>query len=524
MKFLKNLLTFIVFCNSFHFFSQKKPNVVMIVLDDLNDFTGYMNGHPQAETPNIDNLASQSVIFNNAHSNVPVCSPSRASFMTGIHPITSKFWGFGNALKNEVFMNSKSIPEFLKENGYQVFQTGKVFHQSPKKVWDDSGIPADYGPMAFNGKKQVGHPSNPNEMAEQLGALDATFVPLSDVPVIDSSEAGPGYNGWRFTNWKTNRHFNYVNEENRDLITDEMSAEWFKDKISELEENSNQKPFFIATGFIRPHTPLVVPTKYYEKYPIENIEIPKRLKNDLLDTEYVTGNKETRGHKAWRLLSEGYGSEELGLKKFTQAYLASINFADDMVGRVVDAIENSVFAKNTIIILFSDHGFFVGQKDHLWKYNLWKEASHVPLLIRHPGNSKNAGNVVNHPVSLIDIFPTIMDYCSFKGSTIKNDKGKAYNGYSLKPFVENTTLKKWKGPDEALTMIASWKSKDPDKQHFAIQTLRYRYIKYFNGGEELYDHQNDPDEWYNLANEKKFDKVIKDMRLRLEERIEDYNE
>ena len=92
-------------------------------------------------------------------------------------------------------------------------------------------------------------------MAEQLGALDATFVPLSDVPVIDSSEGGPGYNGWRFTNWKTNRHFNYVNEENRDLITDEMSAEWFKDKISELEENSNQKPFFIATGFIRPHTP-----------------------------------------------------------------------------------------------------------------------------------------------------------------------------------------------------------------------------------------------------------------------------
>ena len=99
-----------------------------------------------------------------------------------------------------------------------------------------------------------------------------------------------------------------------------------------------------------------------------------------------------------------------------------------------------------------------------------------------------------------------MDYCSFKGSTIKNDKGKAYNGYSLKPLIENTTSKKWKGPDEALTMIASWKSKDPD-----------------NGGEELYDHQNDPDEWYNLANEKKFDKVIKDMRLRLEERIEDYN-
>ena len=164
MKLFKTLFTLIIFCNSTHFFSQEKPNVVMIVLDDLNDFIGVMNGHPQSKTPNIDKLASQAVLFNNAHSNVPVCSPSRASFMTGVHPLTSGIWGFGNTLKEETFINSKSIPEYMRENGYKVYQSGKVFHVSPKKVWDDIGVPADYGPVAFNGKKAVGHPSNPAEM------------------------------------------------------------------------------------------------------------------------------------------------------------------------------------------------------------------------------------------------------------------------------------------------------------------------------------------------------------------------
>ena len=121
MKLFKTLFTFIILCNSIKFFPQEKPNVVMIVLDDLNDFIGVMKGHPQPLTPNIDKLASQSVLFNNAHSNVPVCSPSRASFMTGVHPLSSGIWGFGNALKQETFINSKSIPEYMRENGYKVF-------------------------------------------------------------------------------------------------------------------------------------------------------------------------------------------------------------------------------------------------------------------------------------------------------------------------------------------------------------------------------------------------------------------
>ena len=522
MKLFKTLFTLIIFCNSTHFFSQEKPNVVMIVLDDLNDFIGVMNGHPQSKTPNIDKLASQAVLFNNAHSNVPVCSPSRASFMTGVHPLTSGIWGFGNTLKEETFINSKSIPEYMRENGYKVYQSGKVFHVSPKKVWDDIGVPADYGPVAFNGKKAVGHPSNPAEMSSELGPLDATFVPLSDVPKIDSSNSGPGYDGWRFAKWNTNRHFKYENENDRDLLTDEMSAEWFEKKIDWLKQyETDNQPFFIATGFIRPHTPLVVPKKYYDKFPLDKVIISEKLKDDLNDTEFYE-NKETRGHKAWRLLCDGYGSEDKGLRIFTQAYLASINFIDEMVGKVLDALDNSNYSKNTIVILFSDHGYFLGQKDHLWKYNLWEETTRVPLIIRHPDNDKNAGKVVNHPVSLIDIFPTISDYCSLEGTTLKNQKGKKPNGFSLRPFVETPDLKKWYGPKEALTVVSSWKSKLPEKQHLAIRTDRYRYIKYFDGSEELYDHKIDDNEWKNLISDKNYEKVLDEMRKRLQKSMNSY--
>ena len=193
-----------------------------------------------------------------------------------------------------------------------------------------------------------------------------------------------------------------------------------------------------------------------------------------------------------------------------------------MVGRVLDALDKSSFAKNTIVILFSDHGYLLGQKDHLWKYNLWEETTRVPLIIRQPNNDNNAGKIVNHPVSLIDVFPTISDYCSLKGSTLKNEKGKHPNGFSLKPFVEKPDLETWTGPEEALTVVASWKSKLPEKQHLAIRTDRYRYIKYFDGSEELYDHEKDINEWENLAEDKDYIEIVKEMRIRLQRRMDSY--
>jgi arylsulfatase A-like enzyme len=179
--------------------------------------------------------------------------------------------------------------------------------------------------------------------------------------------------------------------------------------------------------------------------------------------------------------------------------LASVAFADDRVGELLEALENSKFANNTIVILFSDHGYNLGEKKYLWKYNLWEETTRVPLIVKAPKYSANAGNKVNHPVSLLDIYPTILSLTGNNVSNLILNGKPQLDGFSLEPFLKNTKTKSWDGPDAALTVIASWRSQLPERQHLSVRGNRYRYIKYANGNEELYDHKKDPYEWNNLA-------------------------
>ncbi|TLX78199.1 sulfatase [Labilibacter sediminis] len=493
--------------------AKEKPNVIMIVLDDLNDYVGVMGGHPQAQTPNIDKLAKEGVLFTNAHSNCPVCMPSRASFMTGVAPQTSLNWGFNNWLKNEVLINSKTLPEYLNENGYNTYQSGKVLHNTKPGAWDEMGVYADYGPLAYNGKKTVAHPSNPKQMAE-LGALDATFAPLSDVPSVPATANAPGYTGWYNSKWGNQTPFHYASSTDRDKMTDEKSVDWFKNKMTQLERSDSDEPFFIGVGFIRPHTPLVVPQKYFDMFPLDEVKIPVYKENDKDDCKLSanTLNKDPRGRTAFKGLIQGYSTPEEGLRRYIQAYLASVAFADDMVGGVMNSINNSKFKDNTIVILFSDHGYNMGEKDYLFKYCLWEETTRVPLLIRHPEYAKHAGSKVDHPVSLIDIYPTIKDFCELEGSTLINDKGAELDGHSLKPFMVNPQTKAWEGPELALTIISSWKSKNPAEQHLSVRSKDFRYIHYGNGAEELYDHRVDEYEWDNLADLPEYATIKKQLK------------
>ena len=508
------LIAIILFC-SLVAFSQEKPNVLLIVLDDLNNYVGAMQGHPQVKTPNMDKLIENGVLFNNAHCNVPVCSPSRASFMNGISPITSGFWSFGDWTKNELLMNSKSLPEYFKDNGYKTYQTGKVFHKSKPGVWTEMGIAPDYGPLAFNGKKRVAHPSNPKAMGK-LGALDATFVPLSDVPNVPAAKDAPGYKGWRKAHWSTKEPFHYKGPNDRDLLTDEKSANWAVTKLQQLENQNSSDPFFMSVGIIRPHTPLVVPKKYFDMYPLSEVEIPVIKENDKSDTKLAENNdKESRGRLAFKALTEGYSSKDLALQTYTQAYLASITFADEMVGKVLDALHNSQFKNNTIVVLLSDHGYNLGEKDYLFKYALWEQSTHVPLVISHPRYLENFGKKVDYPVSLIDVYPTLKDFCNLQGTTKLNMKGADLDGYSLVPFLEDPSTKNWEGPDVAITVISSYKSKHPKDQHLSVRSKDYRYIRYYNGAEELYNHTNDPHEWYNLAYNEEFESIRNDLNGKL---------
>jgi arylsulfatase A-like enzyme len=498
----------------------QRPNILLVVLDDLNDFVGHMGGHPQAKTPNIDSLADQGVAFINAHSNAAVCIPSRGSFMTGICPTTSRFYGFENIRKNETLMHCKTMPQYARENGYQTFTTGKVFHTPRRNLWDDNGIAPEFGPFAFNGKKTTLHPDVPGDFS-YFGVLDGTFISLAKVPDVPASEAGPGYTGWY--NLANKTPFHYVDETDRDAMPDERSAQWAVEKIRRLETGDKTDPFFMTVGFMRPHTPLVVPQKYFDMYPLETLQLPVIREGDRTDT-YLEDGTDSRGRRMYATLLDAYGGDpDKALRHYVQAYLASVTFADEMVGKVMEALDRSRFRDNTIVVLTSDHGYHMGEKDFLFKYSLWEESTRVPFIVRHPDYEHQAGSRVAHPIALVDLFPSIIDFCSWQGETQISEKGAPIDGFSVKPFLEQPDGGTWDGPNCALSIRSSWVTKAINKQHLSLRSRDFRYIRYHKpkGGkfEELYDHRKDPNEWKNLAEDPDYKTVIAAMRKELDRRL-----
>ena len=260
-----------------------------------------------------------------------------------------------------------------------------------------------------------------------------------------------------------------------------------------------------------------MPKRYFDMFPLEKVKLPVIKKGDAEDTHYKdVFDRNQKGLKYFRLLKESYPNIESGLRKFTQAYLACIAAVDECIGRVVDAVDKSPFKDNTVIVVTSDHGWNMGEKDYLFKNSLWEESARVPLVIRAPGTAK-AGGIAEHPVSLIDIYPTLVDLCGLKGDTRKNEQGAKLDGHSLRPFLVDPKCEKWDGPDAALTMIYAGKGTagQPDKQHWSVRTRRWRYIRYNNGMEELYDHDQDPYEWTNLAGKPEYAIMKAELKTKL---------
>ena len=491
--------------------SPDKPNVVLIVCDDLNDYiTGIPGqaGHPQAKTPNVEKFAQSGVAFRRAYSNNPVCAPSRSSFLTGIYPHTSGNLFWNKWFHNPVLKNSKTIMEHFHDNGYHVVGSGKLMHHFKKEVWPEFAHKADYGPFVYNGKKKIAHPSVPKPFGD-IGAVDGSFGSLADVPFADD---GNPESGWIYGGWsKKVKPLKYTSSKDRDPTPDERNAEWAEKRIRQFADEKDDHPFFLAVGFIRPHTPLHVPQKYFDRFPLKEVDLPVIKANDAADTHYTdVFNKDMKGLKYFRLLKESYPDMESGIKAFTQAYLASVAAVDECIGQVVDAVDNSPFKDNTIIIVTSDHGWQMGQKEFLYKNSPWEESTRIPFVVRAPGIAK-PGAVAEHPVSLIDLYPTLVDLCGLEGDTRKNEEGAPLDGHSVRPFLENPKDGKWGGPEGALTMVYAGEKTgmDATRQHWSVRTKRWRYIRYNNGMEELYDHDNDPYEWTNLANNPEFEQYKK---------------
>ncbi|BCX46744.1 choline-sulfatase [Haloferula helveola] len=409
--------------------AAERPNVLLIAVDDLNDWIGCLGGHPQALTPNMDALAGRGVLFSNAHCQSPVCNPSRASLMTSLYPETSGIYFLNPPIEaSPVSRKSLTMPERFEKEGYRVAAAGKLFHAAENaKYFKDYG--GGMGGMGPRPKKKISQPHG---------------HPLWD--------------------WGA---FPEKDEE----MPDHKIAAWAADRIGSMETD---RPFFLAVGFHRPHVPMFVPQKWFDMHPLKKVKLPKVLETDLDDlSPYaidITRLKHVAPTHEW--------IKEAGeWRHAVQSYLACVTFVDDCVGTVLKALDSSPFRDNTIVVLFSDHGFHLGEKDRWAKRTVWEDSTRVPVIIVPPGGK--GGAVCTQPAELIDLYPTLLDLTGSKPD-------ERLEGQSLRPLLEDVKAE-W--PHMARTSFGPG--------NVAIRSERYRFIRYVDGSEEFYDHADDPHEWKN---------------------------
>jgi choline-sulfatase len=434
-------------------FAAKPPqlNVLFLAVDDMKDWVNCLGGYEgKVHTPHIDRLAKRGMLFTNAHCPSPKCAPSRAAIMTGLRPSTTGLYDNGHWwLPN--LPEVVTIPAQFRKHGYRVAGAGKIFHHTagnhPPNQWDDFLRLTFRNDPWYRGAK-------------------------GNYPW---SKSGPFPKGYPFSGVKGLGHENdWGSLEIADKDYDDaLSADYAVDFLKRKQAASQGRPFFLACGLFRPHLPWYVPKEYFDLYDIKEIVLPK-VKADDLDDVPIGGRKFA---KARRSDLEKIRNADRW-RHAIRAYLASISYADAQLGRVLDALEESPHAKNTIIVLWSDHGWHLGEKGHWHKSTLWEEATRVPLIISVPGFKPGT---CARPVNLLDLYPTLNELLSFQVI-------KSHDGVSLAPLLRDP-LAKWDRP-----AVIEYK-----RGNAAVRDERYRYIRYSDGGEELYDHKTDPYEWKNLA-------------------------
>ena len=415
-----------------------KPNVLFIAIDDQNDWIGAMEGHPLAKTPQIDRLAKRGTLFLNAHCQAPLCCPSRTSLLLGVRPTTTGVYGLNPSFRSlEQWKDRVALPQHFQAHGYRTLTTGKIYHGDPgspelrRKEFDLWGPGGGIGVTPE--KKLIGN------------------TPMGNHPLMD---------------WGV---FPHRDEDKGDY----QVASW---AVEQIKSARKDEPFFLATGFFLPHVPCYATQKWFDLYPDDDRVLPLVKAGDRADTPrfswYLHWNlpeprlKWVQEHEQWRNL--------------VRSYLACTSFVDSQVGRLVDALEEAGLANNTIIVLWSDHGWHLGEKGITGKNTLWERSTRVPLLFAGPGISPDGR--CRQPAELLDIYPTLIDLCQLSART-------DLEGISLMPQLKDATTRRER---PAIT--------SHNQGNHAIRSENWRYIHYADASEELYDLQNDPHEWENLIN------------------------
>lgn len=422
-----------------------RPNVLMIAIDDLNDWVGCLGGHPQVKTPHMDALAARGTLFTNAHCQSPLCNPSRTSLLTGLRPTTTGVYTLAPGMRDvAALQHTVTLPQHFRKEGYFTAVFGKIYH-------DGSIKPADRPKEVDVWGIAPGMPRPPKKLAEGVGdhpAMDWGVFPADDRQQAD---------------WK---------------IADAA--------IEQLKTAPADKPFFIAAGFRLPHVPCFASQPWFDLYPDATLQMPPVKDDDRADVP------DFAWYLHWKLPEPRLSKlKRVGhWRDLVQSYLASTSFMDSQIGRVIAALEATGKSDNTIICLWSDHGWHLGEKGITGKNTLWERSTRVPLIFAGPGVTP--GSRCAEPAELLDVYPTLIDLC---GLPMRG----GLEGHSLKPQLEHAATPRY------------WPAITSHNQgNHTIRSRQWRYIRYADGSEELYDMQQDPNEWTNLARDPQYAEVIRD--------------
>jgi len=421
--------------------AAEKPDVLFIAIDDLNDWTGCLGGHPQASTPHLDRLVARGTLFTNAQCAAPACNPSRAALMSGLRPFTTGIYHnsqpYGLPLKDALTLN-----RYLIKEGYKVIGGGKIYHGG-------GGLPKEKETDWHEYFNRSGDPHPPVGSVSGLNMAHFDWGPL-DVP---DEEMG-----------------------------DHRLVTWASEEL----QKKHDKPLFLAVGFVKPHLPWYAPRKYFDMFPLESIQLPAVKEKDLDDVPEA-GVKIARpegDHKAVVTHDQW--------KHAVQGYLATIKFLDEQIGRLTEAVDRCGKADDLVIVLWSDHGWHLGEKEHWRKFALWEEAARAPLAFIAPGVTK-PNTRCDAPVDFMCIYPTLVDLI---GLPVPGH----VEGPSVRSLLDNPD-----GGKDRLSVITHGRG------NHSVRELNWRYIRYADGSEELYDHRVDPYEWTNRAD----DPQLADLKKRL---------
>jgi arylsulfatase A-like enzyme len=442
-----------------------RPNVLFIAIDDLNDWVGCLGGNRQAITPNLDRFAqTRGIVMQKTYCPASVCCPSRSAILTGLRPSTTGVYGNKQNLRNApLARNATTLPQYFSQNGYHSLSCGKIFH----KHTTPEGL--DEGQWAFDEFVRPGG----------KGGVIERFAP----PPIEGLVLGGTDFAWGAVSAPL--------EETKDYRTCAWAAE-------QLQRDFDGKPFFMAVGLSKPHLPWYVPQEFFDLYPLGEIESIEFHRDDLDDIV------DAQGRPILKPTSRFIAADEADMHdEAARAYLAVVSYADACLGALFDALEQSEYADDTIVMIWGDHGWHLGEKLHYGKTRLWEESARTPFIVSVPGTTQ-PGAQSEGVVNLIDMYPTLIELCDLPPNP-------ANEGRSFAPLLRDLSIE-WSHPTLTTQGFAN----------HSITDGRYRYIRRGSRGgvEELYDHESDPMEFENLAGLAEYADIMEQLRLRLPEHDE----